>query len=77
MENLVKIDGMEYYRDTKTMALVNKNVSEKNDYTMRSNLLRNQKQEINTVKEEIKNIKGEMKEIKQLMLQLLEKGSNG
>jgi hypothetical protein len=74
---LVKVEGTEYYRDTKSMALVNKNSNEKNEYIMRSNLLKNQKQEINNIKEEINNIKGDMQEIKNLMLKLLEKGSNG
>jgi len=74
---LVKVDGTEYYRDTKSMALVNKNTNEKNEYIMRSNLLKTQKQEINNIREEINGIKDEMQEIKHLMLKLLEKGSNG
>jgi len=46
---LVKVDGTEYYRDTNSMALVNKNSNEKNDYVLKSNLLKNQKQEINNI----------------------------
>ena len=74
---LVKVDGTEYYRDTNSMALVNKNSNEKNDYIMKSNLLKNQKQEINNIKQEINNIRDDMKDIKELMFKLLEKNSNG
>jgi len=74
---LVKVEGTNLYRDTETMALINRDTKEKNDYVMKSRLIKKQKDQINTVKEEIEVIKGEMSEIKQLMIKLLEKGSNG
>ena len=74
---LVKVEGTNLYRDTETMALINRDFKEKNDYITKSRLLKNQKEQINTVKEEIEVIRGEMSEIKQLMIKLLEKGSNG
>ena len=74
---LVKVEGTNLYRDTETMALINRDTKERNDYVMKSRLIKNQKDQINTVKEEIEVIKGEMSEIKQLMIKLLEKGSNG
>jgi len=74
---LVKVEGTNLYRDTETMALINRDTKERNDYIMKTRLIKNQKDQINTVKEEIEVIKGEMSEIKQLMIKLLEKGSNG
>jgi hypothetical protein len=74
---LVKVEGTNMYRDTKTMALMNKDDAARDEYYMKKRLIQNQKQEINTVKVEIETIKNEMSEIKQLMLKLLEKGSNG
>ena len=74
---LVKVEGTNLYRDSETMALINRDTKEKNDYIMKSRLIKNQKDQINTVKEEIEVIKGEMSEIKQLIIKLLEKGSNG
>lgn len=74
---LVKVEGTNLYRDTETMALINRDFKEKNDYIAKSRLIKNQKEQINTVKEEIEVIRSEMSEIKQLMIKLLEKGSNG
>ena len=39
-------------------------------------MMANQKEEINKVKSEIDNIKDDVSEIKELLLQLLNKGSN-
>jgi len=50
---LVKVEGTNLYRDTETMALINRDTKEKNDYVMKSRLIKNQKDQINTVKEEI------------------------
>ncbi len=51
---LVKVEGTNLYRDTETMALINRDTKEKNDYVMKSRLIKNQKDQINTVKEEMK-----------------------
>ncbi len=74
---LVKVTGTEFVRDTNSMALINTNNTERNEYYAKVRMLTTQKQEINTVKEEIASVKEDMNEIKQLMLKLLEKGSNG
>jgi hypothetical protein len=75
--SLVKVTGTEFVRDTNTMALINTDNTARNEYYAKVRMLKTQKQEINTVKEEIAGIKNDMVEIKQLMLKLLEKGSNG
>ena len=67
---LVKIPGTTYVRDTKTMALINTDVSGLEDYKLKFNLINNQKQEINTIKNEINGIKDDMQTIKSLLLQL-------
>lgn len=75
---LVKIEGHNHlYRDTNTMALVNRDTASKDEYFMKKKLLQTQKQEINTIKAEIDGIKSDVSEIKILMRQLLDKGSNG
>lgn len=75
---LVKIEGHSHlYRDTTTMALINKDVSSRDEYYTKRKLLQTQKQEINTIKAEIDGIKSDVSEIKILMRQLLDKGSNG
>jgi hypothetical protein len=72
----VKVTGTNFVRDTKSMALLNVNVDEKNEYYNKVRQAQLQKQEINTVKEEVCNIKNDMMEIKQLLKKLLE-GTNG
>ena len=75
---LVKIDGHNHlYRDTETMALINKDVGTKDEYLLKKRLIQSQKHEINNVKQEMESIKSDMQEIKQMMLLLLNKGSNG
>jgi hypothetical protein len=74
---LVQIPGTDLYRDTETMALINKDVSGLEEYNMKRRMLMTQKSEINKVKSEINGIKEEMTEIKSLLLKLLDKGSNG
>lgn len=74
---LVKVTGTNYVRDTSNMALINTDNTEKNEYYSKVRMIKTQKDEINTVKTEIAGIKEDMEEIKQLMLKLLDKGSNG
>ena len=73
----VKIDGTSFYRDTNSMALINKDVSGLEEYKMKRHMMATQKDEINKVKSEIASVKNDMNEIKSLLLKLLEKGSNG
>lgn len=74
---LVKVTGTNFVRDTTSMVLNNTDDIAKNEYYAKVRLLKNQKDEINTVKAEINEMKHEISEIKQLMLKLLDKGSNG
>jgi len=74
---LVQITGTSLYRDTETMALVNKDVSGLEEYNTKRRILTVQKNEINNIKTEITSIKDDMLEIKQLMLKLMDKGTNG
>lgn len=74
---LVKVEGTNFVRDTETMVLMNTDEGAKNEYLSKVRMLKNQKEEINTVKSEIASIRQDMDEIKQLMLKLLDKGSNG
>jgi hypothetical protein len=69
---LVKIPDSQLYRDTKSMALINTDEVARNEYLSKVNMVKIQKQEINTVKAEIQNVKDDVKEIKQLLLKLME-----
>lgn len=73
---LIKIPDSQLYRDTKSMALINSDETERNEYLSKLNMVKLQKQEINMVKAEIENVKNDVKEIKQLLLKLME-NSNG
>jgi hypothetical protein len=68
---LVKIEGTNMYRDTNTMALINRDTASKDEYYLKRRLIESQKQEINTVKKEMESIKSDVLEIKELMLKLL------
>lgn len=74
---LVKIPDENLIRDTDTMLLQSSDQSAKNEYLSKVRFLKVQKEEINTVRSEIDSIKKDMVEIKELMLKLLDKGSNG
>ena len=74
---IVKIPGTNLYRDTNSMALLNKDKTGLEDYKMKRRMMETQAHEINMVKSEINGIKEDMKELKSLMLRLLDKGSNG
>jgi hypothetical protein len=74
---IVRVTGTNFVRDTNSMALINTDDASKNEYYVKARMLKTQKDEINIVKSEIASIKEDMNEIKSLMVQLLEKGSNG
>jgi hypothetical protein len=67
---LVKIPGTTYVRDTKTMALINTDVSGLEEYNFKSKMINSQKEQINNIKNEINGIKDDMQTIKSLLLQL-------
>jgi hypothetical protein len=66
----VKIPNTTYVRDTKTMALINTDVSGLEEYKMKSRLLTNQKNEINNIRNEINEVRDDVRTIKELLLQL-------
>jgi hypothetical protein len=68
--SLVKIPGTTYIRDTKTMALINTDMSGLEDYKMKSRLITNQKTEINNIRNEINEVRDDVRIIKELLLQL-------
>ena len=74
---IVQVSGTNLYRDTNSMALLNKDSNGLEDYKMKRRLLETQAQEINRVKSEINGIKDELQEIKSMMFRLLDKVSNG
>ena len=73
---LVPIPGTTLVRETNSMALINQDKNGLEQYLKKRHLMEVQKEEINKVKSEIVDIKNDVQEIKQLMLQLLNKGSN-
>ena len=60
-------------RDTESMALLNTNITEKNEYYAKARLLKNQKDELNKVNTEISELKNEMNDIKSLLKQLIDR----
>lgn len=68
---LVKVNNSNFVRDTNSMALINTDVSAKNEYISKMQLLKSQKDEINTVKCEIDFLKNDLNEIKEMMKQLV------
>ena len=73
----VQIPGTSFYRDTNSMALVNRDNAGLEEYKAKRKFAESQKQEINNVKKEMESIKSEVLEIKELVRQLLNKGTNG
>lgn len=63
-------------RDTNSGALINRDINSLNEYNMKRQSMIAQKEELNKVKSEIDGLKTDLLEIKQLMVQLLNKGSN-
>jgi hypothetical protein len=70
---LVKINNSNLIRDTESMALINTDNSEKNEYYAKLRLIKNQKEQINMVNKEISDLRNEMSDIKSLLKQLIEK----
>jgi septal ring factor EnvC (AmiA/AmiB activator) len=70
---LVKVNNVEMVRDTESMALLNTNITEKNEYYAKVRMLKNQKDELNKVNTEISELKNEMNDIKSLLKQLIDR----
>jgi Rieske Fe-S protein len=71
---LVQVNGTKLYRDTETMALINKDISGAQEYQAKRKFAQSQKEQINNVKMEIDSIKNDISDIKKLMVKLIEKG---
>jgi hypothetical protein len=71
---LLPINGTNLYRDTESMALINKDVSGAEDYKVKRKFAETQAQQINNVRAEMNNIKNDISDIKKLIVKLLEKG---
>ena len=71
---LVPITGTKLFRDTESMALINKDVSGLEDYRTKRKYAELQREQINNVKKEMDSIKNDISDIKKLMVKLLEKG---
>lgn len=74
---IVQIPGTNLYRDTNSMALINRDKTALEDYKTKRRMMETQAQEINRVKSEINSIRDDLQEIKSMMSRLLDKGSNG
>ena len=71
---LIPINGTKLYRDTESMALINKDTTGAEDYKVKRKFAELQAQQINNVRVEMDNIKNDISDIKKLMVKLLEKG---
>ena len=74
---LLPVNDTNYLRDTTSMALINNDRSAKEEYLNKAKLIKQQKEEINTLKTEITLMKNDVTDIKELLKQLIGKGKNG
>lgn len=72
----VEVKDSKFVRDTKSMALINKDNSARDEYLSKVRMMNHQKEEINKMKVEISSIKEDIGEIKDILRQII-KGSNG
>lgn len=73
----VKVTGTNFVRDINSMAIINTDNTEKNEYYAKRKLLNIQKEELNSIRSEIDNMKSDVSDIKQLLIQLMDKNSHG
>jgi hypothetical protein len=74
---LLPVNDTNYLRDTTSMALINNDRSAKEEYLNKAKLIKQQREEINTLKTEITLMKNDVTDIKELLKQLIGKGKNG
>ena len=70
---LVKVENSSFVRDTNSMALINTDMTSRNEYYAKAKMIQTQKEEINNLKSEITEMRSQMSEIKFLLLQLTER----
>ena len=74
---LLEVKDSKFIRDTKSMALINKDNSARDEYYSKVKMLSIQKEESNNIRAEVSADKNDIKEIKELLSQLIGKGENG
>jgi hypothetical protein len=74
----LEVKDSKFVRDTKSMALINKDNGARDEYYSKVKMLSIQKEEINNIRAEVSAVKNDIKEIKELLTQLIiGKGENG
>ncbi len=72
---IVKVTDSKFVRDTKSMALINTDVTEKNEYIAKVRMLQSQKSEINNIRDEFRNelseLNKDIQELKDILLKIL------
>ncbi len=74
---LVEVKESKFVRDTKSMALINKDNSARDEYYSKVKMLTVQKEEINNIRAEVSTVRNDIEEIKKMLKQLIGKGENG
>lgn len=73
----VEVKDSKFVRDTKSMALINKDNSARDEYYSKVKMLTVQKEEINNIRAEVSTVRNDIEEIKKMLTQLIGKGENG
>lgn len=71
--SFVKVTGTNFIRDVNSMGLSNTDTAARDEYYNKVRIMKNQKEQINSMNNEIDGIKTDVHEIKQLLQQLLSK----
>jgi DNA-binding ferritin-like protein len=68
----LKVDGHTHlYRDPKTNSIINRNMSEYQEYVSRKNIKSEENQKIQNLESDVANIKDDIDEIKNLLRRLV------
>lgn len=70
--NYLKVDGHSHlYRDPKTNSIINRNMSEYQEYVSRKNMKNEENQKIQNLEVDLANMKNDLNEIKNLLRGLI------
>ncbi len=70
--NYLKVEGHTHlYRDPKTNSIVNRNMSEYQEYVSRKNMKSEENQKIQNLESDVANMKDDLSEIKSLLRSLI------
>ena len=72
----VEVKDSKFVRDTKSMALINKDNSARDEYYSKVKMLTVQKEEINNIRAEVSTVRNDIEEIKKMLTHLIVKGEN-